>query len=608
MATRISRYGRDWTVPIDDPVGSDLAVELACIKEGYPKFNLSDHMERARRILWPNLDGDHNGQRWHTLCRNEICRKNSKVTVLMGPKSSGKTHEAAWISLVRYFANPDNTCILVSSTDIRGLRMRVWGEISTLWQEAIERFDWLPGHYLDSKLAITTDTIQDGEMKDRTVRDMRKGIVGIPCILNGKFVGLGKYAGIKQKHVMLVADEAQFMGASFLSAFSNLDGNEDFQAIVLGNPNEFLDPLGKAAEPKEGWSRHMDPQKTECWDTNFMGGRCVNLIGPDSPNFDFPADKPTRFKYLISREKIQTTLSFFHKDSLEYYSQCVGAMRIGVLSRRVITRDLVRQFHAQDDIVWLGEPTIKVAALDAAYGGDRCVCGHVEFGKDISGKIKLFVHPPVIVPVLVKRGVKEPMSEEYQIADYVKDYCVQRGIPASNFYHDSTGRGSLGTALARVWSDECNPVEFGGAPTDRPVSLDTYINDEKTGTRRLKKWSEHVRKFVTELWFATRYVIEADQMRGLPEEVLEEGCMREWNVTKDDKKELETKAEMKERSGRSPDLYDWLSIAVEGARRRGFQISKLSNESQSEASLEWLHQLRIKSDRFVKSRTLAFSR
>lgn len=35
---------------------------------------------------------------------------------------------------------------------------------------------------------------------------------------------------------------------------------------------------------------------------------------------------------------------------------------------------------------------------------------------------------------------------------------------------------------------------------------------------------------------------------------------------------------------------------------------RLTNESQSEASLEWLHQLRLKSDRFVKSRTLAFSR
>lgn len=468
-----------------------------------------------------------------------------------------------------------------------------------LWQEAKDRFPELPGHLLDSKLALCTDDLEEDEF-DKRVRDIRKGIIGIPCIQNGKFVGLGKYAGIKQRRLRLIADEAQFMGGGFLSAFANLDKNEDFRAIVIGNPNDILDPLGKAAEPKDGWGTHMAPEKTEVWETRFMGGRCVNLIGTDSPNFDYPESEPTRFPYLISREKIKNTASFFDRNSTEFWSQCIGAMKISQLSRRVITRDMCVKFHAFDDAIWKGTPLVKIAGLDAAYGGDRCVCGHIEFGQDVKDEWILKFNPPVIVPIRVLPG-KEP---EDQIADFVKDYCVSRHISPDNFFYDATGRGSLGTSLARVWSNLCNPIEFGGPATTRPVSLDMYIYDHKTKSRRLKRCDEHYLKFVTELWFSVRYAIEADQVRGLTEEVMEEGAMREWENAKDSRKELETKEEMKQRVGRSPDLFDWASICVEGARRRGFQIAKLGNAEMKTASLDWLRKSAEKQRQFEKAHQL----
>lgn len=577
------RYGALWPDDIDD-----LSIEIGAIKKGGKWKNnagrdcglgLPFHYEQMRRIIWPHLDGDHNGQRWHTLIKNTIL--TSKVTVLMGPGSSGKTHEPAWIYLCEYFCFPEETCVLVSSTDIRGLRLRVWGEIASLWQQAVNKFDYLPGHMLDSKLAITTDKLDDGDVNERTIRDFRKGIVGIPTVQNGKFIGLGKWIGIKQKRMRLIADEASAMGASFLSAFSNLNKNEDFKAVIMGNPNDVLDPLGRAAEPKDGWENHMSPEKTEVWETRFMGGKCVNLIGTDSPNFDFPEEEPTRFKYLISREKIADTLSFFPKDSFEYYSQCVGAMRIGMLARRVITRTLVEKHGAlENNVTWLNSNRTKIFAVDAAYGGDRCVGGYAEFGRSINGKVMLLIHPPKIVPVTVK-GDQEP---EEQIAEWVRGECASLGIPPENMFHDSTGRGSLGTYLARAWSAMTNPVEFGGIPTARPVSLDHFIIDPKTGFKRLKLAKEHYVKFVTELWFSVRYTIEADQLVGMTQEIVEEGCMREWNRVNKDMIELETKREMKERVGRSPDLFDWLSIIVEGARRRGFQISKLANEPEKQES------------------------
>ena len=605
-----TKYGASW-----GDTTTPLQIEMACIQrdgrwtntkgvvcgEGLPR-----HYEHMRRILWPHLDGEHNGQRWHVLCRDEVLK--NKVTVLMGPGSTGKTHTAAWIYLCEYLCFPEETCVLVSSTHIDGLRLRVWGEITMLWQIAVTAHPWLPGHMLDSKVLLSTDSLTEYDFDERDVRDWRKGIKGIPCIVGGKFVGLGKYCGIKQKRMRLIADEASQMGGSFLAAFANLNKNVDFRAIVLGNPNDPMDPLGKAAEPLDGWSSHMEPEKTAVWKTRFMDGTCVNMIGTDSPNFDFPPDEPERFPYLISARKIKETLSFFDKDSYEYYSQCIGSMKIGVLARRVLSRDLCRQYRASEDVIWKGTPTTKVYALDAAYGGDRCVGGGAEFGEDVEGNQVLSFFEPRIIPILVGTG-EEP---EDQIARAVKSDCNTLVIPPENMGHDATGRGSLGTALARHWSAKTNPVEFGGTPTARPVSLDMFITDPKTKLQRLKLCHEHYDRFVTELWFSVRYGVEAGQIRNLPEEVIEEFCLRKWDLLRgkysiEIKNGTATKPGMKQRVGRSPDMGDWASLIVEMARRKGFQVKKLANAETEEADHAWLDELARKAQERRTAHTLNYA-
>lgn len=595
---------------------NNLQIEMWMIKKGgYWKDEhgeemlgngLPYHYEQVRKILWPKLDT----HRWHILCRDEILK--NKVTVLMGPGSSGKTHSAAWVYLVEYMVFPEETCVLVSSTDIRGLKMRVWGEITMLWQQAREKYpDDIPGHLLDSKIAITTDELDDGDFEERKVRDMRKAIIGIPCVQGGRFVGLSKFHGIKQKRLRLIADEASMMDGSFLSSFANLNKNEDFRAVVLGNPNDPLDPLGRAAEPIDGWTAHMEPTKTSVWETRFMGGRCVNLIGTDSPNFDFPENEPTKYKYLINREKIAETLSFFPKDSVEYYSQCIGSMKVGVLLRRVLTRDTCRQFGAQEKVIWKGTPTTKVYFVDASYGGDRCVGGWGEFGEDINGKIVLSFSEPKVIPILVGSG--DDMDAEYQIAKYVKADCEEEGVLARNMFHDATGRGSLGTALSRIWSADTNPVESGGPPSDRPVSLDTFINDPQNGQRRLRLCSEHYDRRVTEFWFSVRFAVEAGLVRNLPEEAMDELCTRKWDYKKNNTYAVEVKdgtpakPGMKQRTGKSPDMGDWAAGIVEAARQRGFTIPKLANEEKRDDHWQKTLELQDEMDSLIGEKMLTHS-
>ncbi len=614
MPNILVRYGKRWDTDLADPEGyqcyDDLGIELFCISQGKEWIEaagrtLEFHFENVRKIIWPELDV----HRWHTLCTKEIL--SHKVTVLMGPGSSGKTHEMAWIGLVKYWARPHDTCVLVASTHLGGLKKRVWAEICMLWQDGVAKFPKLAGHLLDSAIAITTDNVEDCDPGERKIRDMRKGIFGVACITGGKFVGLAKFVGIKQKNMALLADEASMMGETFLSSFANLNKNENFMAVVSGNPNDPLDPLGRAAEPKEGWTDdYMEPKKTMVWDTRFMNGRCVNLIGLDSPNFDFPPDKPTRYKYLISKEKIDDTLSFFPKDSMEYYSQCVGSMKIGTIARRVVSRVMVKEYHAQDEAVWRDENRTKVCFVDSSYGGDRCVIMWGEFGADPTGKQILMLSIPTIIPILIGKGL-EP---EDQIARFTKYYCEEEEIQPENMGHDATGRGSLGTSLAREWSAMTNPIDAGGRPTKRPVSLEITIKDEETGQMRPKRCDEHYDRLVSEFWFSVRYAIESGQIRGLVDEAVEELCARKWDRIRGDKYSVEikdgtpTKPGMKQRTGKSPDIGDCVAGIIEMARRKGFIISKLGNPEATKPKVdEWFVKQAAKLEKFRQSRQLQVS-
>jgi hypothetical protein len=332
----------------------------------------------------------------------------------------------------------------------------------------------------------------------------------------------------------------------------------------------------------------------------------INLIGTDSPNFDFPQDKPKRFPYMIGAIDIRRIERFYGKNSLQYCSQAIGRRTTGLLDHRVITREMCEIGMAFSDATFDGEkPTIKVYAIDASYGGDRCVGGWIEFGEEaVTKRTIVKVGWPTVIPIMESETV---MAED-QIALFVKSACEGNGIPASHVYFDSTGKGSLGNAFSRIWSPETNCVEFGGNPSDRPVTMDMWIVDPVTGERRLKKCSEHYSKFVTELWFAVRYAIEGKQIRCLPKEIADEFSMREWGWVKGNKIELEKKELTKKRMNRSPDLADFLAIAIEGARRMGFQIASIGSEKRSPNQDEdWLERELKENRKFATKHRLSYA-
>jgi hypothetical protein len=312
-------------------------------------------------------------------------------------------------------------------------------------------------------------------------------------------------------------------------------------------------------------------------------GLTINLDGRDTPNNDEPKN---RFPYLITQEDIDRTANRRGKDSAEYWTQVIGKRKAGLNAKRVLTRQMCLNFGAFNPVIWSGSATTRLYAIDASYGGDRCVAGDAEFGEDVNGRLVLSFGVPLEIPITI--NTKKDGEAEDQIAGFVKRDSEQKIVPASNIGFDSTGRGSLGTSFGRIGMTQVNPVEFGGSATARPVAEGIFVFDDKLRAKRLKRCDEEYSKRVTEYWFAVRHVVESKQCRSMPEICAEEFGMREWYRVKEHRIEIEPKEDTKTRMGCSPDYADWACIIVEMARRLGFTIDGLVDEQAETEDDEWL--------------------
>jgi len=574
MPPPLDKYGMLWPADVDP-----LWLEFECIRRGGKwteggkecGAGMFHHLMEARRIVWPSRYR----HRWTDLMYTEFIRND--VTILMGAASAQKTSHAVEYAILNYWARPENTLVILSTTSMDKLDIGIYAELSMLWKQGQDRHPWLAGNLLAHKRAITTQNLELDDM-----RDFRKGVICRPCYVGGRWVGLGILAGVKQDYIFYVADELQFMEATFGASWPHLFSNGEVKIIGSGNPkHDPEDELSRSAEPKDGWASHPEPQRTEVWDTKFMGGRCVNLVGTDSPNFDVKDGQPEPFKGLIGRKFAKRIAHDHGPDSFEFYRLVKGVMKMGFALSRVITRQLCVEHHALEKAEWKDDKRTKVYMLDPSYGGeDRCVGGALEWGTGLNGKTLIRVLGFRVYQFNLSTGKKEI---EDQIADILNEELDNYDIPPDNSFYDATGKGTLGMAFAKKF--KANPpvaIDSGAQPTRRPVRKDLKVEGQD-GQPRLKMCFEHYSKFVSEMWFSVRYTIMAGQFRELPEEIMKEGCARIYNVVAGNRIEVEPKSDpkkkedLKRRLGKSPDLFDMLCIGVEGARQRGFEIEELSN-------------------------------
>jgi hypothetical protein len=370
--------------------------------------------------------------------------------------------------------------------------------------------------------------------------------------------------------------------------------------------------MGEPAASVGGWDGGIDQTpRTKVWPCRREGTVCIQLVGSESPNLDGKLGIP-----LLTQEQIDRDISFYGKESLWYTMMNQGMMPRGQGSRRVLTRQLCLKHRAMEDPVWLNNSRKKVACLDAAYrgvGGDRCVFGEINFGAEgaetrgvpelvaqalindgpLAASWPQILHLVDTQIVPIAPGDFDKSSPEDQIVMFVKAQCDQRGIPPEHFFFDAGMRTSLVTAFSRLWSPKVNSLDFGGKASQRKVSHDIDV-----------LCCDHYSKFVTELWYSVRYIVEAGQFRGMTEEVMMEFCAREWCMVGANKIEVEPKEKMKLKTGRSPDLADCVAVGVEGARRLGFIIKRIASAEYRETDWRWKRELREKARELLRSKEL----
>lgn len=601
-------YGLSWPDTIH-PVRR----ELDCLGKGgewedrYGKKvgagNLT-HFKNVIRYLWPEVVF----HKW-----NDIIFENyytHRTIGIIGPSSSGKSHSAALCVLVDYYAFPYETTALFCSTTKEMLENRIWGEVKNLHKRAKQQCNWLPGYTIEGRQRILTDPknfIEEG-------RDMRQGLQGVPAKVGQNATNLGSFVGVKNKRVRIVGDELSLLPKVFVDAIANLDKNVNFKAIGLGNPKETTDALGAFCEPSAelgGWDGGIDQTPfTKTWQTRRKGGICIQLPGTDCPNLDGKLGIP-----LLTQLDIDRDISFYGKESLQFTMFDQGMMPKGQGNRRVLTRQMCLKFNALDTPNWRSTNRTKLACLDAAYGGvggDRCVLAIMEFGEETppldsgtvltsiasqdssnpKGRKILSLNEVMIVPI--SNEVNE--SPEDQITLYCQQQCESRNIPPRNFFYDSGMRTSLVQSFARIWSHDTSSIDCGDKPSERQVSADIEISCR-----------DYYSKFITELWFSVRLIVEAGQFRGMTEDVMMEFCAREWMIVGANKREVEPKKQTKLKTGRSPDLADCLAIGCFGAVNLGFQIMRLGNDRRRVTDDKWKRDLKERAAAMLANNSLSYA-
>src|SRR5688572_26954916 len=160
---------------------TDLEIELEMIRRGddYLKprgRSLFAHFKSALTLCWPKEDHT----RWTDLILKSYCE--NEITVILGCSDSQKSWTMSKIVLVDYWADPDHTLSLVSTTEGRGAELRIWGAIKDLFNQARSRHEFLAGQPIDYLKTITTDTIDENH---REARSLRRGMIVIPCRVGG---------------------------------------------------------------------------------------------------------------------------------------------------------------------------------------------------------------------------------------------------------------------------------------------------------------------------------------------------------------------------------------------------------------------------------------
>lgn len=518
-------------VKFDHPV-SQLELELWCFREGRTPeqggLGRYQHCVNAINIIWPKTIWNPWLERQiESLCENDWVSWT-------GCAASGKTFGSALFAMVWWLADPTNTTVILTSTTAKMIRKRSWANIQHLFRTTEGTF---PGSLVDSK-----STLQSQKGDDTSA------IFAVAVLDGSTSKAVANIQGIHNSRVMAIVDEATDCPPAVFEVASNLSkGCREFKFLAIGNPQSKLDEHGRFSEPVDGW----DTVGIDTLEWKTERGVCIRFDGMDSPNVR--AGK-TKWEFLITADQLRQAIEFEGESSPKFWKYSRGFWSPEGVVKTVLSETICHKYSVMAGSHVYHKNYEMIAGLDPAFGGDRCILKFAKYG-DLENSVMALEFTETVT-IKINASSSEPIH--FQIARQVRDHCMARDVKPENLAIDATGEGGgLCDIIANEWSAMIQRIEFGGKPSDRPVSL----QDQRPA-------SEAYANRVTELWFSVREWVIRDAVRGLDKDTVVELCSRMFD---DEKRKIvvEKKTDMKLRTGKSPDLGDAVALVVEMARRKG---------------------------------------
>lgn len=555
---QITRYGKVFADGL-----TDLDVELWCYRhdrrmEGEGgRLTQWQHFKNAVDILWNGEDSS------RKVVWNEWTERMLKGMIYnkfcghAGAGSSGKSDAAAIFAIVDFLSAPTETMFLICSSTLAGARGRIWKSVSELWSALDAK--WTrdnvspPGKMVASKGRIVGMDI-NGNWSEST------GLWLIAAGKDDEGEADKKLKGLKAPTggcLRLIADEFSDLGMCVYTAMvGNLSSTPNFKGIGMANPGSKLTPFARFVTPLDGWnSLSVGMQE---WKTVF--GICLSFDAHCSPRITEP-DGDRLYHWMPSQEYINQAKIAFGEDSVEYWAQIRGMFCPTGMERTVWSEiELLSAMQRVEPSEWDFPPEKRAAALDPAFvtGGDRSPICWAEFGTIKGRKVMNFLGFKIVAEAAGETtndaGETIPITVSESVINQFREHCEFYQIGPKHAAFDGTGGGvTFGQWLHTKWSHAVHAIRFGEKPVDRRPDSQNEFTIYKNR--------------VTQLWVQPKALVREGQIRGVPMEIIEELCARKWHQSRHSATSacVEEKADMKKRTGKSPDLGDTFCILVEVA-------------------------------------------
>lgn len=546
-----------------------LDVELWAFKTGLTVeqggLGRHKHFENIVREMWPEFI-------WYGAAYEQadaLC--NNAVTGFTAGASFTKSDLLAKYGQVSWISDPVNTLIIICSTTAVDAKMRIFGHVIRDYRK-IRAAGKSVGKLVESQSIIKLSTDTDG-----IAASDNSSICLVAAGDQYKDDALKRLEGRKNKRVILLIDEGQDVSQTIVeTALWNLSANEIFEVHMAGNAASRFDPHGTFMAPIEGWTnvnRH-----THKWKIKVGGREGIALhfdaTAPDAENMKRFSQGIPQLPFLRKAEDIISAKTHLGEDNGTYMRQFVGFWPDSEGESNYIVTDAALSVHqAYDRAEWKSAP-MNIAGIDPSFSGegDRFILFHLKYGLSTHDVWTIeFFEAITIQPRII-----EGETRHHADIRECKRICQERDISPEHVAMDASGGSPLLSIAHQDWSPRILGVQFGGAPSDLPVSqFDKRLASDIYANR------------TSEIAYVFVEFLNAGQIRGIKPDHAKELTSRQFKKVAGDKIKIEPKKDMKKRLGFSPDLKDGGNLGICVIRERLNIQAGANTKAATQQSGDW---------------------